>query len=131
METFDISLAPPYRRFLARRRSDLRAIVRMSSQASEDPDEVVDFKDIATKQDVAILNKAKSDHAARELGQVLGVLRRLDDQRTTRAERGYTTYTSGGVEYDLVTIQASLDRQYALYPQRTDRIHLSIFRPVI
>ena len=80
METYDISLAPLFRQRLAQRRAELRAIVRASSEAGEDSGEVVDFKDIATEQDLATLDEAKSDHAARELEQVLGALRRLDDQ---------------------------------------------------
>ena len=80
METYDISLAPLFRQRLAQRQAELRAIVRASSEAGEDSDEVVDFKDIATEQDLATLDEAKSDHAARELEQVLGALRRLDDQ---------------------------------------------------
>lgn len=80
METYDISLAPLFRQRLAQRQAELRAIVRASSHASEDTDEVVDFKDIATEQDLATLDEAKSDHAAHELEQVLGALRRLDDQ---------------------------------------------------
>ena len=131
METYDVSLAPLYRQFLALRQADLRAIVCTNSQASEVLDEVVDFKDIATEQDLVILDEARSAHAAHEPEQVLTMLPRLGGQRTTRAERGHTTYTSGGVECDLVTIQASLDRRYAQCPRRTDRVPSSIFRPVI
>ena len=80
METYDISLAPLFRQRLAQRQAELRAVVHASGEASEDADEVVDFKDIATEQASTTLDEAKSDQAARELEQVLGALRRLDDQ---------------------------------------------------
>jgi DnaK suppressor protein len=85
MKTYDSSLAPRFSELLEKRESELRALLRSSSEASSDaaePDahEVTDFKDMATEESLAVVDEAQADHAAKELAQVLTARQRLIDQ---------------------------------------------------
>lgn len=68
---------------LASRRAELQATLQAAAgaavQASEQPHEVLDFKDVAESDTQAAIDDAAVDHAAQELSQVAAALRRLED----------------------------------------------------
>lgn len=86
METYNSSLAPRFSQLLAQREAELRAILRapgamLANEAGEaQAHEVVDFKDVASEQSLAVVDEAKADHAAQELEQVLAARQRLEDR---------------------------------------------------
>jgi DnaK suppressor protein len=85
MSSYDISLAPSFLQRLARRESELRAILRATGEVADDtadgqPHEVMDFKDMADEQTRAMLDDAQSERAAQELEQLLAARLRIEDQ---------------------------------------------------
>ena len=68
-----------YAQLLARRESELRALLTEASQPGEASHDVQDFKDMAVEETRAAVDEAKAGHAALELGQVLAARRRLLD----------------------------------------------------
>ena len=84
MQTFDAHLTERFSKLLSQRETELRAIVGASAEhAGEDAHtgsrEVVDFKDMASEQTLAVVDDAKVDHSARELELVPAARRRLQD----------------------------------------------------
>ncbi len=85
METYNAQLAPRFSQLLAQRETELRTILHASDNltdetAGAEQHEVVDFKDVATGQTLAMVDDIKVEHAARELQNVLDARRRLQDQ---------------------------------------------------
>ncbi|OOG55410.1 TraR/DksA family transcriptional regulator [Polaromonas sp. C04] len=85
METYNAQLAPRFSQLLAQRETELRTILHASDNltdetAGAEQHEVVDFKDVATGQTLAMVDDIKVEHAAQELQNVLDARRRLQDQ---------------------------------------------------
>ncbi|MDR3455118.1 MAG: TraR/DksA family transcriptional regulator [Rhodoferax sp.] len=85
METYNAQLAPRFSQLLAQREAELRAILHAADNlanetAGAEQHEVVDFKDVATEQTLAMVEDMKAEHAAQELQNVLDARRRLHDQ---------------------------------------------------
>lgn len=104
MKTYENSLAPRFRQRLARREGELRALLRTSADPADNDGEagsheVMDFKDIATEESLAVVDEAQANHAAAELEQVLAALRRLDD-------RTYGRCLDCGKDIDLRRLEA-------------------------
>ena len=83
MNTYDRSLAPKFTALLALREAELRSILQADHLAATQADmapsyEVADFKDAANDMAAAVVEEAKSEHAAQELQQVLAAQRRLE-----------------------------------------------------
>jgi DnaK suppressor protein len=84
MQIFDAHLTQRFHKILVQREAELRAIVGASAEyadadAHAGSHEVVDFKDMASEQTLAVVDDAKVDHSARELELVPAARRRLLD----------------------------------------------------
>lgn len=72
-------LAAKLRQREAELRSLLQAHAGAAVGASDNPPEVLDFKDVAAEDTRAIIDEVALTHATRELRQVMAALRRVDD----------------------------------------------------
>lgn len=86
METYDSTLMPRFSQILAQRETELRALLRATSEQPHEAGgtgqhRVMDFKDVAMEQALATVDEAKVGHAVHELEEVLAARRRLADQR--------------------------------------------------
>jgi DnaK suppressor protein len=88
MKTFDISLSHEFEQLLSVRERELCAVLdaheRLHCAAAAEPDDVTDFKDLASEQSLATVANAEAEHAALELEQVLAARRRLHDHNYGR-----------------------------------------------
>jgi DnaK suppressor protein len=70
-------------RLLRQRQSELRDFLHAAAGAavgaSDEPYEVLDFKDMAAEDRQALVDEVATEHAARELGELGAALRRLDE----------------------------------------------------
>lgn len=68
---------------LTQREAELRAVLQAHADAavgaSNEPADVLDFKDVAAADTQAVVNEATIEHVTRELAQITAALRRLDD----------------------------------------------------
>ena len=84
MDTYDSSLAPRFRQFLAHREAELRGVLHANDHLPDEVGEaesqdVTDFKEMTAKQSLATVTAAKVDHAVHELELVLATRCRLTD----------------------------------------------------
>lgn len=84
MKTYDSSLATRFGQLLSKREAELRAILRSTDEiprdaAEADAHDVIDFKEMASEESLAMVDEAQANHAARELEQVLTARQRLQD----------------------------------------------------
>lgn len=84
MDIFGAGMEPFFRHRLDRREAELRARLDSTTDllheaAEAGPREVVDFKDLATEQSLAIVDEANAEHSAHELQAVSAARHRLTD----------------------------------------------------
>lgn len=66
---------------LTRRQDELRALLQAAAEAraSEQPGDIVDFKDVAAEESRVAVDEIALAHAAGELAQVAAALRRMEE----------------------------------------------------
>ena len=84
MDIFNAGMKPYLAKRLARREAELRHLLQATNEqlheaAETGPRGVVDFKDAAAEQSLAVVDAAKAEHALRELDEVVAAFRRLAD----------------------------------------------------
>ena len=81
MDTYTPALASHFTQLLSARETELREVLRTGESLAETEHElqrgVTDFKELATEETQAAVDDVQLQHAAEELEQVLGALRRL------------------------------------------------------
>jgi DnaK suppressor protein len=80
MTAYDTATAPRINQCLRDRAVQLRGVLQAEAPAARDFHEVMDFKDVATQETLAAVDEVQAAHAAHELSQVLGALRRVADR---------------------------------------------------
>jgi RNA polymerase-binding transcription factor DksA len=83
MSARDNSLTQRLAGRLSQREAELRALLQAAADAavgaSNEPADVMDFKDVAAADTQAVVSEATIEQATRELAQVAAALKRLDD----------------------------------------------------
>lgn len=84
MDTYTPELSPRFTELLAKREAELRALLRATGDVAEHTSdvsegEVVDFKDMAVEETLAVVEEAQAEQAAQELEQLVAARRRLAD----------------------------------------------------
>ena len=84
MDTYTPKLSSRFSHMLAQREAELRALLRatgdLAGHASDVSEgEVVDFKDMAVEETLAVVEEAQAGHAVLELQQVVAAQRRVAD----------------------------------------------------
>jgi DnaK suppressor protein len=76
------SLCRQMAEILRQRQQELRALLQEAADAhipSDNPPEVMDFKDVAAEETRAVVDEVTHGHAIEELAQVVSALRRVED----------------------------------------------------
>lgn len=92
MQNYDKNQANRFTKLLAQREAELRVALRTHDDWPErigetEPQEVSDFKDMATRRVQATLDEAQAEQVAFELEQVLAAQYRLQDGSYGRCQR--------------------------------------------
>jgi DnaK suppressor protein len=83
MTTKDLALTHHLRQLLTRRQAELRQYLQQAAGVgmvdSDQPYEVLDFKDVAAEDSQAAVTEVTTEKAARELQDIAAALRRIDE----------------------------------------------------